>query len=73
MKMVDDDGKTIKFNSLMDACNHLASMGWTLLNAYAMVDNKQGSAYHYVFKKTIKKGEQVTFNTKGNTPKTKNN
>jgi hypothetical protein len=69
MKMVDEDGKTIKFNSLMDACNHLASMGWTLVNAYAMIDNKQGSCYHYVFKKIINKGEVVTFNTKGNTAK----
>lgn len=69
MKLVDDNGETIKFNSLMDACNYLASMGWRLVNAYAMVDNKQGSCYHYVFKKTINKGEVVTFNTKGNTTK----
>lgn len=71
MKLVDDNGETIKFNSLMDACNYLASMGWCLVNAYAMVDNKQGSCYHYVFKKTINKGEVVTFNTKGNTTKSR--
>lgn len=69
MKLVDENGETIKFNSLMDACNYLASMGWCLVNAYAMVDNKQGSCYHYVFKKVISKGEIVTFNTKGNTAK----
>lgn len=69
MKLVDENGETIKFNSLMDACNYLASMGWCLVNAYAMVDNKQGSCYHYVFKKVIHKGETVRFNTKANTRK----
>ena len=69
MKLVDENGETIKFNSLMDACNYLGSLGWVLHNAYAMVDNKQGTCYHYVFKKTIKKGGKVHFNTKGNTPK----
>lgn len=70
MKLVDENGKTVKFNSIMDACNHLASLGWSLVNAYSMVDNKQGSCYHYVFRKTIKKGEQVMFNTKGTKNKT---
>ena len=69
MKLVDENGETIKFNSLMDACNYLGSLGWILHNAYAMVDNKQGTCYHYVFKKTINKGEEVKFNTKGNTAK----
>lgn len=71
MKLVDENGETIKFNSLMDACNYLASLDWVLVNAYAMNDNKQGSCYHYVFKKVIKKGEVVHFNTKGNTTKKK--
>lgn len=71
MKMVDENGETINFNSLMDACNYLASLGWTLVNAYAMNDSKQGSCYHYVFKKTINKGERIQFNTKGNTAKGK--
>jgi hypothetical protein len=69
MKMVDENGETIKFNSLMDACNYLASLDWVLVNAYAMGDSKQGSCYHYVFKKIINKGEEVKFNTKGNTAK----
>lgn len=69
MKLVDENGETIKFNSLMDACNYLASLDWVLVNAYAMVDNKQGTCYHYVFKKTIKKGEVVEFKTNGNTAK----
>ena len=72
MKLVDENGETIKFNSLMDACNYLASLDWVLVNAYAMNDNKQGSCYHYVFKKVIKKGDNIEFNTKGNTPKNRN-
>jgi hypothetical protein len=71
MKLVDEKGETIKFNSLMDACNYLAERGWTLVDAYAMIDNKQGNCYHYVFKKIIKKGEKVEFNTKANTKKNK--
>ena len=69
MKMVDENGEAIQFNSLMDACNYLASLDWVLVNAYAMGDGKQGSCYHYVFKKIIKKGEIITFRTRGNTPK----
>lgn len=68
MKMVDENGKTIKFNSLIDACNYVASLGWTFVNAYAMIDKVQGNCYHYIFKKVVNKGEQVEFNVKRNRP-----
>lgn len=67
MKLVDKDGKTLKFNSVIDACNYVASLGWTLVSAFPMKDDKQGDAYHYVFKKVLNKGETVHFDTKGNT------
>ena len=64
-KLVDDNGKAIKFNSVIDACNYLAEMDWVLVSAYPM-SSSQGNCYHYLFKKTIKKGEKITFNTKAN-------
>lgn len=70
MKLVDEDGKPMKFNSMIDACNYLSSLGWTYVNAYAASSN-QGTCYHWLFKKTIGKGEEVEFKTKGNTTRTK--
>lgn len=69
MKIVDEDGNKIKFNSIVDACNYLASMGWSFVSAYPMVDGKQGTCYHYLFKKVIGADESIDFNTKKNTPK----
>ena len=70
MKMVDDNGEVIKFNSMVDACNYLSSMGWTFVNAYAASSN-QGNCYHFLMKKTINKGDNVGIKTKGNTSKGK--
>ncbi len=65
-KMVDEDGKKIKFNSMIDACNYLASKGWTLVNAYPASSNL-GNCYHFVFKKRVKIGDtnQSDFKTRG--------
>ena len=65
MKLVDDEGKPMKFNSMIDACNYLSSLGWTYVNAYAASSN-QGTCYHWLFKKTIGKDDEVQFKTKGN-------
>lgn len=66
MKIVDENGKAVKFNSIIDACNYVADLGWKFVDAYAMIDGKQGNCYHYIFKKVVKKGEHADFNVKGN-------
>ena len=64
-KIVDENGKKIKFNSMIDASNYLASMGWKLVNAFP-ASSKQGTCYHFVFKKQIKKGDigKININTR---------
>jgi hypothetical protein len=45
------DGKPIKFNSVIHALNFMDKNGWGYVNNYA-VGTKDGSEYHYLFKKT---------------------
>lgn len=46
----DDQGKTLDFNSMVDALNFLADHGFEFINAYAYALNNQ-SVYHYLMKK----------------------
>lgn len=46
----DDQGKTLDFNSMVDALNFLSDHGFEFINAYAYALNNQ-SVYHYLMKK----------------------
>ncbi len=35
LKFVDDNGKEIKFNSMVDAANYMVEKGWTFQQAYS--------------------------------------
>lgn len=48
-------GKPIKFNSMIDALNHLAGDGWMLVGSYPVVDSSGNVEYHYIMKKTTEK------------------
>ena len=50
----DEDGKSIVFNSIVDALNHMSDEGWTLVNTYTLTsqDNKELHV-HYIMKKTV--------------------
>ena len=45
----DKNGKTIFFNSVMDALNYMESIGWEYVNAYAVTVGTQ-NVYHYLLK-----------------------
>lgn len=45
----DKNGKTIIFNSVMDALNYMESIGWEYVNAYAITVGNQ-NVYHYLLK-----------------------
>lgn len=46
-----EDGKPIKFNSMIDVLNLMNSEGWDFVNAYAIGDAQKGYVYHWLLKK----------------------
>ena len=50
--LMDEDGKPIKFNSMIDALNHMAKNDWRFVNAYSLTI-KNENVYHYVMRKII--------------------
>lgn len=46
----DELGKTLVFNSMIDALNFLSQNGFEFVNAYA-ISNSAESVYHYILKK----------------------
>lgn len=49
-KMVDQNGREIKFNSMVDAGNYLSSKGWKFLQAYSSTYSKN-CIIHWIFTK----------------------
>ena len=49
----DQHGNTITFNSMVDALNHMARLGWLFVNAYTISHIKDGQVYHYMMRKVI--------------------
>ena len=58
--LVDESGKSIHFNSKIDALNHMNSLGWQFLQAYTEVhgsDGDTGSTIHWLLYKDVKNDE----------------
>lgn len=60
-KIVDENGKDIKFNSMMDAVNYFAALGWNLEFTYAVSETgmSHNTVYHYVLSKTVSSEEEI--------------
>ncbi len=52
----EETGRLKKFNTIVDALNYLGSQGWTLVNAFPVLDGTNNT-YHYYFKKYFRKEE----------------
>ena len=52
----EETGRIKKFNTVVDALNYLGSQGWTLINAFPVVEGSS-STYHFYFRKPFKKTE----------------
>lgn len=58
MTLVDENGKDIVFNSMVDAMNFMASHGWQFVQAYvATVANE--NVYHWLMKKDVASDEDI--------------
>ena len=56
LKVKDEDGKAVKFNSLIDALNYMGSQNWKLLNAFP-INTGGENVYHFFFKKEYDSSE----------------
>jgi hypothetical protein len=56
-RLKNENGKLIKFNSVIDALNFLGGNGWKLVNAFPISSTNEPTVYHYVFKKEFPAAE----------------
>lgn len=56
-------GKTICFNSIIDALNYMSSEGWLFVDAYSFADKDNNPVYRYIMRKkvttTAKKSQEM--------------
>ena len=62
-KLVDENGKTIIFNSVLDAVNYMARRGWTFEQMYIVQSFSKGDsdspAYHWIMSKMVTSDAQI--------------
>ncbi len=51
-KLVDENGKKITFNSMIDAMNYMGKLGWTFEQAYVVTVGNQ-NVYHWLLSKDV--------------------
>ena len=57
-KLVDDNGKSIEFNSMVDAMNYMAKSGWVFEQAYYVTVNGQ-NVIHWLLSKEVTSDEEI--------------
>lgn len=56
--LVDKNGKSINFNSMVDAMNYMGQLGWKFEQAYVVTSGQQ-NIYHWLLSKDIKEDERI--------------
>lgn len=66
-KIVDQNGKEMKFNSMVDAMNYMGTLGWEFEQAYVVTIGQQ-NVYHWLMSKLVDEEGAATegINTKQN-------
>lgn len=57
-KLVDDEGKDINFNSMIDAMNYMGQFGWKFTQAYVVSEGGQ-NVYHWLLYKDINNEDEL--------------
>lgn len=71
--LVDENGKTIDFNSILDAVNYMAARGWVFEQMYVVQTFSKGDsetpAYHWIMSKEVTDSSQIMegLQTRGDT------
>jgi hypothetical protein len=68
--LVDENGKEIKFNSMIDAMNYMSALGWMFMQAYVVPNGNKdaiGGEVHWLLYKDVNDPSEITegFMTKG--------
>jgi hypothetical protein len=61
----DENGKLVKFNSVVDALNYLGFTGWKLVNAYPISTPNGPQVYHFYFKREFLKADVAKAENEG--------
>ncbi|WP_373763127.1 hypothetical protein [Porphyromonas loveana] len=59
-EIVDESGKTIKFESMTDVANYMARFGWDVVQTYALTYDNNKREYHFLLKKKYISNEDIT-------------
>lgn len=57
-RLKDESGKSIKFNSMVDALNYMGTLGWEFVQAYVVTIPSMGgqqNVYHWLLKRELLK------------------
>jgi len=52
-KLTGDNGKKLKFNTIVDALNYMGEDGWELVQVYTIHLSENSISHHYVLKKEL--------------------
>lgn len=59
LKFVDENGKVVKFKSMVEVANFLVERGWTFDKAYSAAYKPKKSITHWVFYKDTDNDEEI--------------
>ena len=57
-RLKDENGKSVKFNSMVDALNYMGTLGWEFVQAYVVTMPSMGgqqNVYHWLVKRELLK------------------
>lgn len=57
-QLVDENGKNIDFNSMIDGMNYMGNNGWKFVQAYVITEGPQ-NVYHWLLYKDVKSEEEI--------------
>lgn len=57
-KLVDENGKSMSFNSMVDAMNFMGKLGWKFEQAYT-IGSGGNFVYHWLLSKDLSNGESI--------------
>lgn len=57
--LLDEEGKAIKFNSMVAAMNYMGERGWIFVQAYIISESNKQNVYHWLMYKDITDPSQI--------------
>lgn len=57
--LLDENGKTIKFNSMVAAMNYMGERGWKFVQAYVITESPKNHVYHWLMYKDVVNSSEI--------------